>query len=48
LARGLSTENVGGRDGEALIPPEVARKSVEELEAFLLGRREVGLVEPGG
>jgi len=40
LARGLSTENVGGRFGEAPIPPEIERKTVEELEAYLLGRRD--------
>jgi hypothetical protein len=44
LARGLSTENVGGRAGEALIPPEIERKSMDELQVYLLGRREAGPV----
>ena len=34
LARGLSTENVAGHAGTWPIPPEIERKSVEELEAY--------------
>jgi hypothetical protein len=34
LARGLSTQSVG----DALVPPEVERKSTAELEAYLTGR----------
>jgi hypothetical protein len=33
LARGLSTEN----GGQPLVPPEVERKSTEELRAYLVG-----------
>jgi hypothetical protein len=44
----LSTENVGGYPGTGPIPAEIERKSVEELEAYLLGRREAGLAERGG
>lgn len=38
LARGVTTDNVGGYDGGPLAPPEVERKSVAELEAYLTGR----------
>jgi hypothetical protein len=38
LARGVSTDNVGGCDGGPLVPPEVERKSRAELEAYLAGR----------
>ena len=38
LARGVSTDNVGGYDGGPLVPREVERKSVAELEAYLTGR----------
>lgn len=41
LARGLSTENVGGHDGGPLrVAAEVAAKPMAELEAYLLGREE--------
>ena len=36
LARGLPTEHARG----APIPPDIAHKSVDELQAYLLGRRE--------
>ena len=39
LARGVSTDNVGGHDGGALVPPDIERKSTAELEAYLTGRR---------
>lgn len=38
LARGVSTDNVGGYDGGPLVPPEVQRKSTAELEEYLTGR----------
>jgi hypothetical protein len=43
LARGLPTESVGVHAAEALIPPEIARKSVDELQAYLVGREEARL-----
>ena len=33
LARGLNTQN----GGDALVPPEIERKSTAELEAYLTG-----------
>jgi hypothetical protein len=47
LARGLSTENGGGHAGGVPIPPEVARMSMDELEDYLLGRREASLGHRG-
>ena len=39
LARGVSTDNVGGHNGGPLVPEEVERKSTAELEEYLTGRR---------
>ena len=47
LARGLPTEHVGGHGGDTLIPPEIARKSVDELQAYLLGRQQATLENRG-
>jgi hypothetical protein len=38
LARGVSTDNVGGYDGGPLVPSEIERKTTAELEAYLTGR----------
>lgn len=40
LARGQTTENIGGHDGGPLVGAEVAAKSMGEVEAYMLGRAE--------
>ncbi len=39
LARGVSTDNLGGHDGGPLVPPDIERKSTAELVEYLTGRR---------
>jgi hypothetical protein len=50
LARGVSTENAGGRAGEGLIPQDIERKSVEGSRPFCLDaetREATGSPAPG-
>jgi hypothetical protein len=39
LAHGLSTDNLGGRDGGPL-SPDIERKTEEELTSYLTGRKD--------
>jgi hypothetical protein len=39
LAHGLSTDNLGGRDGGPL-SPDIERKTEEELTGYLTGRMD--------